>query len=287
MKRIVSLLCLLVLLTSCEALRSTWHSLDRRVARIGSDVLYESEVVKLLPPGTSPEDSAQLVRQYVDTWALSKLLLRKAQDELSKGERDISGQMEELRRNILGFRYEKRYVEANLDTIVSLKELQDYFQEHVRNYTFGYSVVKARMTRVSRVSPYYETIKSGFKLNNSTSNAELSELCRSAAEKYSDFDGDWIPSSVLASETGIGVEECEKDLAGGTFFEYVEGDNSVFVYIFDRVAPGEVSPFDYNKSRIQETIISIRKQQLVARLERELLDEALGNKKLKIYNYDE
>lgn len=287
MKRFVSLLCLLLLLASCQALRSTWHSQDRRVARIGGDVLYESEVVKMLPPGTSPEDSAQMVRQYVDTWALSKLLLLKAKDQLSKADRDISDQMEELRRNILGFRYEKLYVENNLDTIVPIKELQDYYRDHPANYTFPYSVVRARMARVSQVSPYFETIRSGFKLNNPTSNAELSELCRSAASKYSEFGNDWITSSVLASEIGLSVEDCEKDLASGKFFEYADGDNTTFVFIFDRVAPGEISPFDFNKSRIQETVISKRKQELVSKLERELLDEAVGNKKLKIYNYNE
>lgn len=287
MKKLVLLLCLIAALASCEALRSTWHSQDRRVARIGGDVLYESEVVKLLPPGTSSEDSAQLVRQYVDTWALSKLLLIKAEEALSKGDRDISQQMEELRRNILGFRYEKLYVEKNLDTVVPIKELQDYYSEHPMNYTFPYSVVKARVARVSHVSPYFETIRSGFKLNNPTSNAELSELCRSAAQKYTEFSGDWISSSVLASEIGISVEDCEKDLSGGSFSEYDQGDNATFVYVYDIVPSGEVSPFDYNKKRIQETVISKRKQELVTRLERELLDEAVGNKKLKIYNYDE
>lgn len=287
MKRLVPLFCLILLLTSCETLRSTWHSHDRRVARIGTDVLYESEVVRLLPSGTAPEDSVKMVRQYIDTWALSKLLLMKAKEELSKSDRDISDQMEELRRDILGFRYEKKFVEENLDTVVSIKEMQDYYTARSENYTFPYSVVKARLARVSRVSPYYETIKSGFRLNNPTSNAELAELCKAVAEKYSEFSGEWIPTSVLAAEIGISVEECEKILSGESFSEHVEGDNCVLVYIYDRVPPGEVSPFDYNTERLQETVISKRKQELVSRLERELLDEAVETRKLKIYNYDE
>ena len=286
-RRLVSLLSLLLLMASCQALSSTWHSQDRRVARIGMDVLYESEIASLLPPGTSPADSAQMVRQYIDTWALSKLLLLKAKEELSKSDRDISDQMEELRRSILGFRYEKLYVENNLDTVVSVKELEDYYNEHSRNYVFSYSVVKARFVRISSVSPYYETIKAGFRIDNPTSNAELAELCKGVAEKYSQFGGEWISAGVLAGEIGRSSEDCEKDLASGSFFEYEEGDSRVLVYIFERVAPGEVSPFAFNKARIQETVISKRKQELISKLERELLSEAIGNKKLKIYDYNE
>lgn len=281
------MLCLLLLLTSCEALRSTWHSHDRRLARIGYDVLYESEVATLLPADTPPEDSVQMVRQYIDTWALSRLLMIKAREELSKSDRDISDQLEEMRRDILGFRYEKRFVEENLDTVVSIKELQDYYAARTEICTFPYSVVKARIAHVSVVSPYYETIKSGFRLNNPTSNAELAALCKDAAEKYSEFSGEWIPSSELSSEIGISVGDCERDIAGSNFMEYVTDDKSVLVYIYDRVPPGEVSPFDYNKERLQEIVISKRKKELIGRLERELLDEAVGNRKLKIYNYDE
>lgn len=287
MRKILILLSFLLLLSSCEALRSTWHSSDRRVAKIGGDVLYESEVVKMLPPGTSSADSMQMVRQYVDTWALSKLLLLKAEEKLSKSDKDIKRQVEEFRSDLLGFRYEKLYLEEKLDTIVSRSDMEQYYQEHSQNYILPYSVVKARVAFISQTSPYYDMIRNSFTVTDPDDVRELADLCYSSAQKYNDFGGGWISSETLARELGVNLNDLEKEFPLHKGFEYKEKDDSKLVFIISWVAPGEVSPFDYNKARIQETIISKRKQELLATLERDLLKDAISDKTLKIYEYDE
>ena len=55
----------------------------------------------------------------------------------------------------------------------------------------------------------------------------------------------------------------------------------------DYVAPGEVTPFEYNSEKIKEIIISRRKQELLANLQRDILNDALNNNKLKIIEEDE
>ena len=46
---------------------------------------------------------------------------------------------------------------------------------------------------------------------------------------------------------------------------------------------GEVSPFEYNVARIRETILGKRKQELLSKLEQDLLEDAHINGTLKIY----
>ena len=57
--------------------------------------------------------------------------------------------------------------------------------------------------------------------------------------------------------------------------------------IRDYVAPGEITPFEYNSVKIKEIIISRRKQELLANLQRDILNDALNNNKLKILEEDE
>ena len=51
--------------------------------------------------------------------------------------------------------------------------------------------------------------------------------------------------------------------------------------------PGEVTPLEYNAEKIREIIISRRKQELISNLQRDILNDALNNNKLKITEENE
>lgn len=286
MRHILPILAVILLVSSCGTFFS--HYGDRRVAAIGRDVLYESEVARLLPEGVSPQDSAVMVRQYADTWALSKLLLLKAEKELSKADADVSGLVEDYRRNLLGFRYEKAYVESKLDTVVSEDEICQYHQEHPANFVFPYSIVKARVVKISTKSPYYEMIRDGFEAEQGAQLTELVKLCKSYAERYADFSGRWVPAATVARELGEETSSFESRIASGSLFEIKSDESMVYLlYIIDRVAPDELSPVEYVSDAIKETIINKRKQALLSEMEQELLSDARNDGKLIIYDYDE
>ena len=285
MKRIVPLIAAILLVSSCSSFLN--HYGDRKVAAIGRDVLYESDVVKLLPENVSSEDSVKMVRRYVDTWAMSKLMLLKAGKELSKSDRNVDAQIEDYRRNLLGFRYEKAYIEANLDTVVTDAEIGKYYQDHPANYVFPYSIVKARVARVSPKSPYYEMILGDFDAVEKDDVSRLEKICYDSAERYTDFGGKWIPVSTLAKEIDEDLLACESEIAHKSLFEKKDETTSYLVFVTEYVAPDELSPVEYNWDNIKETIINKRKQDLLAKMEQELLEDALVNKTLKIYEYDE
>ena len=59
------------------------------------------------------------------------------------------------------------------------------------------------------------------------------------------------------------------------------------IQVLDYVEPGEVTPLEYNEEKIREIIISRRKQELVSNLQRDILNDALNNNKLKITEENE
>ena len=164
---------------------------DRRVAKIGQEILYESDIVRIMPDGVSSADSAAMVSRYINTWALDRLLLLKAEEQLSKAERDVTAEVEEFRSTLLDFRFEKRWVEERLDTTVTLEEARLYYEEHPSGSIFPYPLVKARVIRISTGSPYYETVKGAYTVTSEQDVADLKELCYSSAERYTDFGGEW------------------------------------------------------------------------------------------------
>ena len=55
------------------------------------------------------------------------------------------------------------------------------------------------------------------------------------------------------------------------------------ISVDDYVPAGRVAPYEYCRDRIRDVILSRRKQELLTSLERNLLNDAIGSEKLKIY----
>ncbi|NLX41019.1 MAG: hypothetical protein GXY75_03875 [Bacteroidales bacterium] len=284
MQKILLTILTMLMLSGCSFIEKGGRGLqDRRVARIGQEVLYESDIVRLMPEGVSSADSAAMISRYINTWALGRLMLRKAEEQLSKAERDVTAEVEEFRSALLGFRFEKRWVEERLDTTVTLEEARLYYEEHPSSSIFPYPLVKARVIRISTSSPYYETVKGAYTVTSEQDVAELRELCYSSAERYTDFGGDWVPLSQLAKELGTDIETCTREVLPKKSCEMKFNDSNYLIFIEEKVDAGEVSPFEYNVARIRETILGKRKQELLTKLEQDLLEDAHINGTLKIY----
>lgn len=280
MKRLCALMALVLLATSCSFFQSRGDIL----AKIGKDVLYKSDVAKLVPPGTSPEDSAYMVDQYVRSWALVRLKTLKATEQLTPDERDISKEIESFRNDLLSFRYEKMFMESRIDTMVSRDQVEAYYEEHPQSFKYDYSVVKARYIVINVRSPYYSNIKELYKSKDEDKVAELAELSRSYAERYEDYGDRYVSIPQVAKDVGMMVSDLEEISAKQNSY-ILEGDQkNTLIFFVDRYAPGTLTPLEFNEEKIKDAIISIRKQEILSKLEQDLLKEALENKKLQIYD---
>jgi hypothetical protein len=274
-------LALLGALTSCNYLRAlTGHD---KVAKVGNQVLYESDIRNLIPAGTSKEDSAKMVEQYINSWALSNLLLNQAEKELSKSEKDITEEVENFRKVLLGYRYENNYLESHLDTVITEDECRKYYDEHQSIYLLDAPLVKARVISVSTASPAYADIKKNYASSDPEEEEGLKELCASASADYTNFDDKFVTLSDLASKVQVTTDDCEAFYRKGQSF-IVEGTaKNYLVHIYDRRDAGDASPYEYVESKIRETILSKRKQDLLSTLERDLLNDARNTHNFKIY----
>lgn len=279
------LFAVLLMTAACSFVPSSEKRVE--VARIGKEVLYEEEIVKLMPGGTSPADSALMVRNYVDGWAIDRLLQMKARQKLSKEDQDLSAQVAEYERSLLNFRFRKVYVEERIDTSVTKEEVKAWYAENGERCRTSCSVVRARVTCVRSDSPFLAQIRKASEGRGEESIEAFEKLCRDNADSFSDFGGGYVALSEISEMTGVALERCEELVAAGKPIAYEEDGVDWFACCFDCTAPGEKAPLEYMENKIKETIISRRRQELLSRLERDLLMEALDNKTLKIYTKDE
>ena len=281
MNKFVCIIIAALLVCSCTLYDSVTKG--EKVAQIGRAALYKTDIEKFIPRGLAKQDSIALVRQYIDSWAIRQLMLQKAEEQLPKQDKDVAQLLEDYRVQLLVFRYENKFVEERLDTLVSLQEREEYYNTHPESFVGRNGVFKGSLVKMQNSSPNLQVMMKLAQGREIEELEELEQLAYNSAYKYSNYNHNWVDLNIVAKETGAPLEELQQLMAKNK--GVVEVKDTVYtniLQVLDYVAPGELTPFEYNSEKIKEIIISRRKQELLSNLQRDILNDALNNNKLKI-----
>ncbi len=282
MKRLAAIFLFLAVLSSCNLIKSIIHD-DEVVAKVGSNVLYKSEVEALIPEGTTGEDSLRIAMQYINAWGSDMVFLDMAESKLSKSEKDVTKELESYRRSLLKYRYEQHYVNERLDTTVTEAEIEEYYNSHEETFVLTTPIVKARFLRISPTSPNLRQMKSLMSDTDEDALWEAENLAYSASDVFTGYSNNWIDIRKLAEDMGTDKEHL-LGIGPEKFVEIDDGSGSVSIaYIMELMEAGKIAPVEYCTPEISDIIISTRKRRLTASLEQELLDAARSKGKFVIY----
>lgn len=285
MNKFVSIIIAALLVCSCTLFESVTKG--EKVAQIGRAALYKTDIEKIIPKGISSQDSVALVKQYIDSWAIKQLMLQKAEEQLPKGDKDVAQLLEDYRMQLLVFRYENKFIEERLDTIVSVAEREEYYNAHQSSFEGKNGVFKGRLVKMQNSSPNLQVMRKLAQGREIDDLEALEQLAYNSAYKYSNYNNNWVDLGVVAREVGVSIMELQQVLAKQNVVAEVK--DTVYtnlLQVLEYIAPGEITPFEYNSEKIKEIIISRRKQELLANLQRDILNDALNNNKLKIIEDD-
>lgn len=280
-KRILSVLLCILSLSSCRFFDKVFNG--DAVARVGSNILYESDIDRLNISGLSPADSQRVVNQYIYSWAKDILLMDMAETQLSKDDKNVEKQLEDYRRQLLVFRYEKRYVEQRLDTAITDSQYREFYESNKEILKTEVPIVKGVFIRISNDSPYLRVVKSIYNSRKPDDMQRLEEICYTSAEKYKVYD-DWVSMEVIAEDLDLDIYSCAEKFRNS--HNYVaKNENCTYLVTLDEIINnGSVAPYEYSKGKMKDIILSRRKQELISSLEQNLLKDAIGSNKFTIYS---
>ena len=286
MKKFVLLIALAAV--SCQMVHRVTDSAaelfgDGVVARVGEHRLMRSELAEYIPAGVSSEDSLSLAQRYINAWAEEHLFMDMAESRLSKEEQDVSKELEEYRRTLLKYRYEERYINERLDTLISDEEVRNYYQEHTDKFLVDRPLLKSRYMVIPADSRSLRQIKELMSSDDAMDAIAADSLAFTAAIRYVDSSDNWMDAILLARELGTDEVSMMKALKG-RFIELKGDDGNLRIaYVVDMVQKGSPAPLEYCGERIKDVILSTRKHALASGLERDLLNDALVKGKFVIY----
>ena len=256
---------------------------DGVVARVGEHRLMRSELAAYIPAGVSSEDSLALAQSYIKSWAEELIFLDMAEKHLSAEEKDVTKDLEDYRRTLLKYRYEERYINDRLDTLISDEEVRNYYREHMDKFLVERPLLKVRYMIIPADSRSLKTIKELMSSDDAMDTIAADSLAFTAALRYVDSSDAWMDAILLARDLGTDEVSMMSALRNRTI-EF-KGDDGLLrvAYVVDMVQKGSPAPLDYCEERIKDILLSARKHELVGGLERDLLNDALAKGKFVIY----
>lgn len=288
MKKWVLILAVAVSAMSCKMVRELSETAAQMrngeiIARVGKHRLHRSDLAKFIPAGVSPEDSAGLAQRYINAWAEELLMLDMAQEQLSKEQKDVSAELEEYRRSLLKYRYEQLYINQRLDTLVTDAEISAYYKANPDKFKLDRPVLKSRILIIPADSRSLREIRQKMSSDDDYDAIQADSLAFTTAIKYVDSSDSWMDAITLAQEMGVDYSSMLSSIRN-SFAEITdEAGNLHLAYIVDMVPGGKTAPLEYCTERIKDIILSARKHSLETSLEKNLLEDAIQNKKFVIY----
>ncbi len=254
------------------------------IAKVGESMLYKQDLSGIVPPKTPKNDSIQMVEMYIDSWVKTQLMFVEAKSLIEFDEAEIDRKVLEYKYNLLAYELEKKYVNENLNTEISEKEIDDYYQNNQANFELKNNIIKGIFITVPKNAPRQDTLKQLMLANKKADYKEIKEYCLKFAVSSSLNDSVWV--------------EFEKNVVGTPFAEIpnkidflqqnqfvIKSDNEFNYYlkINDYKISNQISPLPFVRERIIGMIINQRKMQLIKKLEQEIYEKAKKNNTFTIF----
>jgi hypothetical protein len=282
MNRSIIILSAVFLLESCGDNNKTPDRIP--VAEVGKVILYYDMIPRLIQNGINETDSVALMQNYINKWAKRELLLQKAEDNLSDSlKSDIAKQLKETRANLVIYQYQRQMMLEKMDTLLSETELENYYTTNEKSFILNSNIVKALFIKLPVDVPDLNKIKLLARSNTQSDLQLLESYCYQFAEKFDDFNEEWVSMDRLSVELRKDIENEENFLKRNTFFESSDSVSVYLVSIRDYRLRSSTAPYEYVRDDIRRIIWNTRRFDFIQSLENGIYNEALKQNNFKIY----
>jgi hypothetical protein len=254
------------------------------VAKVGSLILYYDQIPRLIQSGLSPTDSIAIIQNYVNNWAKKQLVYLKAIDNLSPDfKNEIEAQLQETRVNLVIYQYQRQMMLEKMDTTITEEELKNYYSTNEKNFKLNSNIVKALFVKVPKETPNIDRIRIWSRSNEQKDLQELEKNCYQFAEKFDDFNEDWVTMDRLSVELPQDILNQDDFLRYNKWYETRDSSSVYLLTIRDFRLRYSLAPYEYVRNDIKSIILNNRRFGFLQSLENGIYNEAIKGDVFKIY----
>ncbi len=268
-----------VLLTAC----SNNAEQELIIARAGKNVLKFSELQASIPNDLTTEDSLELATNLIQTWVNRELMYEKSRFNLDGVEQDIENRVENYRKELYIFAFEKEQVGQKLDTNFTENEILSFYDDNQEIFQLNDYILKVRYVKLKLNSPNVDKVEEWIQSEDQEDIEKLTEYCHKYAVKFFN-DTNWVYFNELLRELPIEVYNKESFLRSDNMVDFTDQEFLYILSIRDLQSKNTLSPIELERSRIKSLILNKRKLELLSSIRRKLYQDAKSKGNVIIYD---
>jgi hypothetical protein len=270
-------------LYSCKSNNNNKEITKQPIASVLDKKLYLEDIQSIIPINSTAEDSITIIESYINNWIRENLLLAKAELNLTAEMKNFEKQLEEYRKSLIIYTYERELINQTLDTIVSDEAINEYYEKNKSNFELKETIVKAIFIKLNKKAPQLDKFRKLLKQSDEDSQDKLRAYCVQHAENYHLDTTTWFLLNDLLQLLPVEIYDVEKFLKQNKTTELEDDNYFYFIKTENYKIKNHISPLSFVTDDIKNIIINQRKLQLIAQIRNELYENALEKKQFEIY----
>ncbi len=256
----------------------------KAIARVGKNFLYQEDVKDVVPKGTTKKDSLAIIKSFINQWATKKLLFEAAERNLSNDKvSEFNVLMDQYKVDLYTKAYIEELVIRQVDTLVTEKQIVDYYEKNKQYFKNPSELVKLRYINLVKENPKFAKIKAKFTSFTKKDRKGLEELAVQF-KSYAFNDSIWVDINQVYEKLPFLTEENKnKYISNGSYFQYLDSTTLWLVKVNKVLPKDNATPLEFLKPTLKQIIINNRKLELVNTIEKEITNDAINDKKYEIY----
>ncbi len=256
------------------------------IARVYDQFLYKSDLDHLATETTSPEDRAEMVDRYIQSWIAKQLLVAEAEKRNAYKQEDIERRVLDYRHDLLVHSFIEKLVNTQLNREISDKEIEDYYRSHQEDFVLQFNIFRGKFVILPKEAPNSTKLRALLVAKTKEKQVVLKTYCLQFAKNYALDETVWLPWGELMQGTPFHhVRDKAKLLSRGRVLQ--TSDNKYFYYfkIDDYRLVNDVSPLEFVNDQIADIILYKRKMDFVRKIKKDILQQAQNNNHCVVYDH--
>ena len=256
------------------------------VAEVGTKQLTQTDLNEVIPAGLNKTDSSLLANEYINKWIKQELLVQKAEENLSIEQKNLSREIREYRNSLIIYRYKNELMKQRMDTVVSINEINEYYNANLSNFILSRNIVKAIFIKIPGEYANPEQLKLFCSDTSEEGLNGLRDYCLQYAKQFDIFMDNWVDFDIVSKNLPLEINNEQDWLKRNKTAELNDSDYYYLVSIHDYKLQGEIAPVKYVEENISNLILNKRKVDFLKEIENNIYSEGVRKNKFKIYKQE-
>ena len=243
---------LVVPVVSCGSQPADMQQSDDVLVSVGDSALTVAEVLRRMPAGLSPADSANMFERIVGHWVRDLVLLDVAEKNIPDPDR-IERMVEAYRNGLIVDQYLSTVSEHAVDD-VSEKRIKEYFDSHRGMLVLEQPLVRGVFVKVAENDETLDNLRRWMSRLSDEDVDNIEKYGLRQASRYEYFRDEWHEWNVIAEQIPYRFFDADAFVSSSADFE-TSADGSVYLlHISDYITSDNEMPYEYARLKNRELL---------------------------------